>query len=181
MNRLSRTATLTTALVALLLTAITLPAMAERGDDAERKSKNGQVEGTLDGVTVTLDYGRPEVRGRDIFGALVPFGKVWRTGADEATTITFSADAMVEGKAIAAGTYALFTIPGEGQWTVIFNATADQWGAFGYAEDADVLRVDVPAGSSEMTEAMTFTLGEGAVHLMWADVEVSFSVTAAAN
>lgn len=181
MYRLSKAATLTTACVALLLATIAVPATAERGDDAERKSKNGHVEGTFDGVTVTIDYGRPEMRGRDIFGALVPFGKVWRTGADEATTITFSADAMVEGKAIAAGTYALFTVPGEKEWTVIFNSTADQWGAFGYAEGDDVLRVDVPAGSGEMTEAMSFTIDEDGVHLMWADVEVSFSVTAAAS
>jgi hypothetical protein len=102
------------------------PALAERGDDANRKSKNGRLDAPVDGVGVVVEYGRPQVRGREVWGALVPRGKVWRTGADEAATITFAAPVEVEGQPLAAGTYALFTIPGEERWTVIFNRQAEQ-------------------------------------------------------
>ena len=107
-------------------------AAAQRGDDAERASKNGSTECEIDGVGIVVDYGRPSVKDRNVWGGLVPYGEVWRTGADEATTVTLAADAMVEGESLAVGTYSLFTIPGEGEWTVIFNKTAKQWGAFRY-------------------------------------------------
>lgn len=161
-----------------LLIAFALPTLAERGDDANRKSKNGAASGTLDGVEVSLEYGRPQVREREIWGGLVPYGKVWRTGADEATTITFSEDAMVEGQAIPAGTYSLFTIPGESEWTVIFNKQAEQWGAFDYDDSQDALRVTVEPRAHDHVEAMDFAVEEGAVVLMWEKVAVPFKVTA---
>ncbi|MCB1037473.1 MAG: DUF2911 domain-containing protein, partial [Acidobacteria bacterium] len=155
LDRLSRPFLAVT--VAALSLALALPALAGRGDDAKRKSKNGLTTGTIDGVEVTLEYGRPNVNGREIWGALVPYGKVWRTGADEATTVTFSADVTVQGQALPAGTYALFTIPEEGEWTIIFNKTANQWGAFSYDATQDALHVKAtPASTDAPVEAMEF-------------------------
>jgi hypothetical protein len=89
---------------------------------------------------IEISYSRPGVKGRTIFGGLVPYGEVWRTGANEATKITFSTAVKLNGTDIPAGTYALFTIPGEDEWTIIINKDADQWGAFQYNEKDDVAR-----------------------------------------
>ncbi len=151
-------------------------AAAERGDDSGRASKNGKTECEIDGVGIVVEYGRPNVKGRDVWGALVPYGKVWRTGADEATTITFSADAMVEGQSLAAGTYALFTIPGEEEWTVIFNKVPAQWGAFRYDESEDALRVTVTPGAGEHVESLDFVSTDDAIVLRWAELEVPIGV-----
>jgi hypothetical protein len=159
---------------ALLVTAA-LPAVAQRGDDADRASKNGKVEGTIDGVTVTLEYGRPNVKGRTIWGGLVPYGKVWRTGADEATTITFSADVEIGGEKLAAGTYSLYTLPGEDEWTVIFNKVADQWGTR-YDAGQDALRVTATPKAVDHVEEMDFEVVESWVVLRWEKLAVPFEV-----
>ena len=159
---------------ALLVTA--LPAVAQRGDDADRASKNGKVEGTIDGVMVTLEYGRPNVKGREVWGGLVPYGTVWRTGADEATTITFSADVEIGGEKLAAGAYGLFTLPGENEWIVIFNKVAQQWGAFRYDAGQDALRVTASPGSADHVEAMEFTVEGSSVVLRWEKLAVAFEV-----
>ncbi len=161
--------------VALLVVA--LPALAQRDDDSDRASKNGRVEGMIDGVTVTLEYGRPQVKGRTIWGGLVPYGKVWRTGADEATTITFSADVEIGGETLAAGTYSLFTEPGENEWTVIFNKVARQWGAFRYDAGQDALRVTAtPKSIGEHVEEMEFVIVDSWVALQWERLAVPFEV-----
>lgn len=165
-------------LVVLATLLATLPLLAERGDDSGRKSKNGKTEGTIDGVSVTLEYGRPEVREREIWDGLVPLGKVWRTGADEATTITFSADVTIEGQALAAGTYSLFTVPGEDEWTVVFNTVAEQWGHYEYAEAKDALRVTVKPTTGEHVEALDFVIDGDQVVLRWETMVVPFTVTA---
>ncbi len=158
---------------ALLVTAI--PAVAQRADDADRASKNGKVEGTIDGVTVTLEYGRPNVKGRTIWGGLVPYGKVWRTGADEATTITFSADVEIGSEKLAAGTYSLYTQPGENEWIVIFNKVAKQWGTR-YDAGQDALRVSATPKAVDHVEAMDFTIEESWVVLRWEKLAVPFEV-----
>ena len=165
-------------LLVLATLLATLPLLAERGDDSGRKSKNGKTEGTIDGVSVTLEYGRPEVREREIWDGLVPLGKVWRTGADEATTITFSADVTIEGQALAAGTYSLFTVPGEDEWTVVFNTVAEQWGHYEYAEAKDALRVTVKPTTGEHVEALDFVIDGDQVVLRWETVAVAFTVGA---
>lgn len=157
---------------------VALPLAAQRGDDADRVSKNGRTEGEIDGVAVVLEYGRPNVKGREIWGGLVPFDEVWRTGANEATTIEFSGDVTVEGEALAAGKYSLFTIPGEKEWTLIFNEVASQWGAFNYDDGADVLRVTVTPGECEHVEAMDFVIEDSSVVLRWENVAVAFDVAA---
>ena len=164
-----------------LALALALPALAARGDDAKRKSKNGRTEGSIAGVQVVVEYGRPNVSGRAIWGQLVPYGQVWRTGADEATAITFAKDVLVEGQKLAAGTYALFTIPGEKEWTVIFNRTAEQWGAFDYDAKQDALRVTVkPAAAAAPVESLDFVIEGARVALRWEKLAVGFEVKPAA-
>jgi len=164
-----------------LALALALPALAVRGDDAKRKSKNGKTEGTVAGVAVTVEYGRPNVAGREIWGKLVPWGQVWRTGADEATAITFAKDVLVEGQKLAAGTYALFTIPGEKEWTVIFNKTAEQWGAFDYDAKQDALRVTVkPGAAAAPVESLDFVIEGDRVVMRWEKLAVGFAVKSAA-
>ena len=163
------------AVAAFLLTA--LPAMAQRADDADRASKNGMVKGKIDGVSITVEYGRPKVKGRTIWGGLGPYGQVWRTGADEATTITFSADVEIGGKKLAAGTYALFTEPGENEWTVIFNKVAKQWGAFRHDAGQDALRVTAtPKSIGQHVEEMEFVIVDSWVALQWERLAVPFEV-----
>ena len=165
-------------LILVLAVLVAGVALAERGDDSKRKSKNGRAEGTVDGVSVVVEYGRPNANGRDIWGGLVPFGKVWRTGADEATTITFGGNVSVEGTAVPAGTYALFTKPEEDGATIIFNSVAEQWGAFDYAADKDVATVMVPLTPCEHVETFEISVGGEGVSLSWADRSMSFSIAA---
>jgi hypothetical protein len=170
---------MTTYLLLAIGLVIAAAAMAERGDDADRKSKNGRAEGTIDGVNVVVEYGRPNANNREIWGGLVPFGKVWRTGANEATTISFDADVTVEGETIAAGTYGLFTVPNDGECTIIFNSVAEQWGAFDYDESKDVARVAAtPKEMADFVETFEIAIGDAAVTLAWADMAFSFRVQA---
>lgn len=173
MKRTSYTVTLLTLALSLVVTG---SAAAERGDDANRPSKNGKASATLDGVDVSLEFGRPNVNGRKVWGGIVPYGEVWRTGANEATTITFGADVKIEGQPLAAGTYGLFTKPGEGEWTIIFNKTAEQWGSFNYSATEDALRVTVTPKSADNEESMNFYFYESWVVLHWEKLLVSFQV-----
>lgn len=166
-------------LLILAALLIALPAIAERGDDTERKSKNGMTHGEIDGVSVAIEYGSPQVRDRDVWaGTLAPHGKVWRTGADEATTITFDKAVTIEGEALDAGTYSIFTIPGADHWTVIFNKVAEQWGASKYDQEQDALRVKVKPMTHDHVEAMDFAIDGSTVMLRWAEVAVPFTVAA---
>lgn len=170
---------LATFVVALALIATAAPLAAQRGDDTKRKSKNGRAEGMAGGAAVTIEYGRPKVGGRAIWGALVPYGKVWRTGADEATTVRFDRDVLVEGQRLAAGTYALFTIPTEAKWTVIFNRTAQQWGAYDYKKADDVLRVEVAPRAHEHVEELELAIEGDAILMRWEKLELPIVVRAA--
>ncbi len=165
-------------LCAVLAALIAVPVIAERADDANRKSKNGKAEGMIGGAKVTLEYGRPNVKEREIWGGLVPWGKVWRTGADEATTVSFSADVMIGGKKLAAGTYSLFTIPGKDEWTFVFNSVAKQWGAYEYDASKDALRVKATPQAAEHVESMDFRIEGSSVVLRWEKLAVAFEVTA---
>ncbi|MEM9672475.1 MAG: DUF2911 domain-containing protein [Cyclobacteriaceae bacterium] len=173
---------LTQSIFTLFIAAVTTLGACAQSDKASRPSPPAQAEATVDGTTVTIDYSQPSVKGRKIFGELEPYGKVWRTGANEATTFEVSSDVTIEGQALPKGKYALFTIPQENEdWTVIFNKTAEQWGAYDYDESQDALRVQVsPEKSSSMTEKLTFDIAEsGEVTFMWADTKLSFDVASA--
>jgi len=148
--------------------------------DGEASSPRKQLTGTAAGAAVTIDYGSPFVKGRTIWGDLVPYDKVWRTGANAATTIEFATDVTIEGQSLAAGKYALFTIPGIESWQVVFNTTTDQWGSGSYDEANNALVVTVtPQAREEMAESMDFTLDGDAVVLHWERLMVPFTVGAA--
>jgi len=106
---------------------------------------------------VVVNYHRPALKSRKMFGGMVEFGKVWRAGANEATTISFTHDVSVEGKPLAAGTYAIFMIPNPDRWTIIFNRDAKQWGAFSYKPAEDVLRIDVTPASAPLHERLVYS------------------------
>ncbi len=108
---------------------------------------------------IKVYYSRPQKKDRKIFGAKVPYGKVWRTGANEAAQFKAYQDITIGGKKLEAGTYSLFTIPGEKEWTIIINSDLDYWGAYSYQEKNDVLRVKVQAGSnSKVVEAFSIQM-----------------------
>ncbi|HZI53248.1 MAG TPA: DUF2911 domain-containing protein, partial [Chitinophagaceae bacterium] len=136
-------------------------------------------ETTNSGVTITIDYSQPGVKGRTIGKDLEPLdGKVWRTGANEATVFEINKDVKVEGKALAAGKYGLFTVVNGDEWTIIFNKAWKQVGAFNYKEADDALRVKVKADKTkEFSEKMTFVINKnGKVSLLWGDRQVDFKV-----
>src|SRR5712692_9272413 len=109
---------------------------------------------------VTITYHEPLAGGREIWGKIVPYGKVWRAGANENTTITFSDDVSVEGKPLAAGTYGLHTIPDKDQWTIIFSKNSTSWGSFSYDEKEDALRVSVKPHAAEPFEVLTYVFDD---------------------
>jgi tetratricopeptide (TPR) repeat protein len=121
-------------------------------------SQHGTITQRVGLTDVSVDYSRPDKRGREIFGGLVPYGKVWRTGANAPTTIKFSDDVKIEGKDLPAGEYAFYTIPDKNEWTIIFSKNLKLWGAYGYKPDADALRVTVKP-TTLPDEVETFTIG----------------------
>jgi hypothetical protein len=140
-------------------------------------SPRDSVSGKAAGSTITINYGSPSVKGRKIWGGLEAYGKVWRAGANEATTFTTTKDIKVEGKTLAAGTYGFFLIPAEnGTWTVIFNKVAKQWGAFKYDESKDALRVDVKTKAAPMHERLVYTVDAKSFCLFWDKIVVPVSV-----
>ena len=130
---------------------------------------------------VELAFGRPFVKGRKIWGDLVPFGQVWRAGANSATTITFSHSAQVAGKAVPAGTYGFFVIPGDKTWTLILNKKAKQWGAYDYKAEDDLARWEATPLAGPFLEYLDYRViptdtGRATVELGWENLRVSFPV-----
>jgi hypothetical protein len=159
-----------------LLAIVSIATTAVFAQDA-KPSPAMNASAVVNGAEVNIDYSSPSVKGRTIFGGLVPYGKVWRTGANEATVITFDQDVTIDGKTVEEGIYSLFTIPGEEEWTVIINEEDNQWGAFKYDESKDMIRFKVTPSTNESMEKMTFSVGEdGLVSLMWATTKISFMV-----
>ena len=146
-------------------------------------SQAAEVKQRIALTDVTIKYHRPLVNGRKIWGGLVPYGKVWRAGANENTTIEFSDPVSVEGKALAKGVYGLHMIPNSDSWTVIFSKTNTAWGSYSYDQKEDALRVDVkPKPLAETKEAMEFEFGDlkptsTAVTLKWEKLGVPFTVS----
>ena len=123
-------------------------------------SQHAIVTQTIGISTITIDYHRPLTGGREVFGKVVPYGKVWRAGANENTTITFSDDVTIEGKPLAAGKYGLHMIPNQDQWIIIFSKNSTSWGSFTYDEKEDALRVTVKPSSSELEQALLYTFDD---------------------
>jgi hypothetical protein len=136
---------------------------------------------TVTAKNIKVTYGRPYKKGRDIFGKLEPYGKVYRVGADEATVITFAKDGTFGGKPVKAGSYTLFAIPNEKNWTIILNSQLGQWGAFKYDQfkDKDVLHVDVPVTTlSAPVEQLTIAVpGNKDLTIEWDKTKVSVPVS----
>ena len=153
----------------LLLLAVCMTLSAT----AQRKSPHD----TVTNGKATVTYGRPYKNDRVIFGELEPFGKVWRLGADEATTITFTGDVKFAGKGVKAGTYTMFAIPNQNEWTIILNAQPGQWGAYGYEKNKnkDVEKVTVPVKKLDKTvEQLTIRFdGQTAMIIEWDKTQVT--------
>lgn len=165
-------------LIGMLMTSL----IFAQADKSKRASPPETATGTINGATITIKYSSPAVKGRKIWGDLVPYDKVWRTGANEATTFETSKDIEVEGKKLPAGTYSLYTLPGENEWVFIFNSKTGQWGIKedgSTTEDPanDVLRVTVkPEKSASFNERMKFVIENNGFALEWENLKVPVSV-----
>jgi hypothetical protein len=162
----------------VFLSLIALSACSQP-DKSTRVSPPVLVTQKIGEATISIDYSQPSVKGRIIGKDLEPIdGRVWRTGANEATVFETDKDVMVEGKPLPAGKYGLFTLVKGDEWTIIFNKTWKQWGAFSYKEEDDVLRVNVKAGKADsFAEKFTINISEGGVvTLLWGNLKVEFTV-----
>jgi hypothetical protein len=154
--------------------------------DLPRQSQHAQITQRIGITDITINYHRPLANGRPIWGKLVPYGQVWRAGANENTTITFSDPVMVEGQPLEKGTYGLHMIPGENQWTVIFSKNSSSWGSFTYKQDEDALRVNVKPQPAELHDALVYDFDDlkpdsSAITMRWDKVAVPFKVTVKVN
>ena len=149
-------------------------------DKSKRPSPPATASATISsGALIKIDYSQPSIKGREIGTSIEPNkDSVWRTGANEATVFEVNKDVTIDGKPLKAGKYGLFTIWHGDTWTIIFNNTWDQWGAFTYDQSKDALRVDVKnMPPSSPSEKMTFTVGnDGKVSLAWGNVGFNFMV-----
>ncbi len=145
-------------------------------------SPKAEVEQRVGLTDIKIEYSSPGVKGREIFGGLVPYGKIWRTGANAATTIMFSKDVKVQGKEVPSGTYSLFTIPGKDQWTVILNKKTELWGTGDHKKKHDLCRFKVePKDLPRKRERMTFLISDfdeksASIELQWAKTGISFNM-----
>lgn len=169
----------TLALLTFLLVSFVGFAQQIQMPQASPSAKITQKVGLTD---VTVDYSRPSTKGRKIFGELVPFGEVWRTGANGATVLTFSTDVTVGGQNVPAGSYALYTIPGKNDWTIILSKNTKLWGAIGYQQSEDQVRFVVPASkTSKKYETFdiafnNFTDNSAVVSMKWETTRVDFKI-----
>jgi tetratricopeptide (TPR) repeat protein len=149
--------------------------------DLPRPSQHAIVTQRIGVTDITINYHRPLVNGRKIFGGLVPYGDVWRSGANENTTITFPDAVTIEGQPLAAGTYGLHMIPAEDQWTIIFSKMNSAWGSFSYKQAEDALRVTVKPEAAEFHDALAYDFDQlkpdsAVVTMRWDKVAVPFKV-----
>lgn len=146
-------------------------------DKSKRASPPMEASGKAGDAMIKVTYSAPSAKNRTIWGELVPYGKIWRAGANEATTIETDKDLMIEGKALPAGKYSVFLIPNEKEWTFVFNTISDQWGAYQYDESKDKLRVSVaPEMAKEKSELLTYKIAGGKLWLMWSDQKAGVSL-----
>lgn len=151
-----------------------------------RVSPQAKIAQRLGVTDIKIVYHRPGVNEREIWGTVVPYGQVWRTGANENTLITFSHDVTIEGESLPAGTYGLHSLPGEEEWQIIFSNDTTAWGSFSYDESRDALRVAVKPEQGPHVERMSFTFDapdneSTTVSIRWADLRVPFKVAVDAD
>jgi hypothetical protein len=171
---------------ALIIASVSFAQLSPGDVTAPRESQKASVAQRIGITDITLNYSRPGVKGRKIWGELVPFdnGKPipWRAGANENTTITFSHDVEVEGKPLSAGTYGLHTIPSATTWTIIFSKNSTSWGSYSYKESEDALRVTVTPRAGEFKEDLTYTFENmkpesATLQLAWEKLQVPISIS----
>jgi len=183
----------------IFVTIVVICFMLANNTNAQQKDKKPEVQvspkasvSQIIGFTdVTINYSRPGVKGRKVWGGLVPYNVVWRTGANEATKITFSKDVIINGSKLPAGAYAFFAIPATGEWTLIFNKVADQWGAYSYEKNKaqDALQIKVKPVEHNFTEWLEYNFSDmdvqkagmknsSQVNLLWEKLRVSFKIEA---
>lgn len=180
MKTVRMTLTLAMTLVGVFFAMVTMA----QGDKASRPSPPAVASGKVGGATITINYGSPSVKGRQVWdpsGTLAPYGKVWRAGANEATIFETDKDIKVEGKSLPAGKYSLFAVPGEKEWKIIFNSQTGQWGIKRGGEANrdpanDVLTVDVKSKSTDMTEKLVYEVTKKGFELKWDKVAVPVSI-----
>ena len=159
----------------LAIAMLMLAAVFTANSQEMKEKKVLSPKATATGEYVEVHYSQPSMRHRKIFGELVPYGEVWRTGANEATQITFKKDGKFAGQSVKAGTYTLFTIPGKDNWEVILNSKLGQWGSFGYekVKDQNVLEATVPAKHVHKTvETFNIEAGKHNLTLDWENTRV---------
>lgn len=166
---------------AALLTLVAVGSASAQQLNLPRPSPNAKVSQTVGLTEVSIQYSRPGVKGRTIWGELVPYNEVWRTGANENTTITFNTPVKIGGKELPAGTYGLQTIPTTGDWTVILSKDADLWGAFNYKQEDDALRLTATPRPADFQERMSFefddvTDNSATVVMRWEKIAVPFKI-----
>ena len=174
-----------TLFLSLLLVAVASRAQSAI-DDLPRPSQHAEVVQRIGVTDITINYSRPLVNGRKVFGGLEAYGKVWRAGANENTTITFTDPVTIEGKPLDPGTYGLHMIPGENEWTVIFSKANASWGSFTYNQKEDALRVTVKPQTAEFTDALTYEFDDlkpdsSVITMRWDKVAVPFKVAVNVN
>ena len=165
-------------LLGLFITSVSWGQM----DKSKRPSPPATATGKIKRAMITIEYSSPSVKGRKVWGELVPYDKVWRAGANEATIFTTSRDIMVEGKRLAAGKYSLYAIPRKDHWTFIFNSQTGQWGIKQNGETTedpgkDVVRVDVQAMKSpHFAERLSYDVNKKGFSLNWENLKVPVSI-----
>jgi hypothetical protein len=148
----------------------------------QRKSPHETAKATIDGANITIEYGRPSMKGRKIMGELVPFGKVWRTGADEATTLTTDKELQIAGTIVPAGKYTLYTLPGQADWQLIVNKQTGQWGTE-YDQKQDLGRVPLKkTATTAPVEQLTISVdknpaGGGLLKIAWENTALTAPIT----
>jgi hypothetical protein len=177
-------------LITVLLIASVCPAQTATGEtitlNLPRQSQHALVSQRIGITDITVNYHRPLANGRQIWGKVVPYGQVWRAGANENTTITFTDPVMIEGQPLDKGTYGLHMIPNENEWTVIFSKVSTAWGSFTYKQEDDALRVTVKPQAAEVHDALTYDFDDvkpdsAVVTMRWEKVAVPFKVSVKVN
>ena len=164
------------------VTAIAACAATVAQGQEQRKSPHETVKATIDGATITVEYGRPSMKGRKVMGELVPFGKVWRTGADEATTLTTDKELQIGGTIVPAGKYTLYTLPGQTDWQLIVNKQTGQWGTE-YDQKQDLGRVPLKkTATSAPVEQLTISVdknpaGGGLLRIAWENTALTAPIS----
>jgi hypothetical protein len=176
--------------LATVLIATAFPAIRSNAQsavlDLPRDSQHAKIIQRVGITDITINYHRPLVKGRKVWGGLVPYGQVWRAGANENTTIEFSDPVSVEGKPLAKGIYGLHMIPTENDWTIIFSKVATAWGSFTYKESEDALRVTVKPHAADAEEALAYEVDDvtptsAMIALRWEKLEVPFKIEVNTN